>query len=89
MFAKKQHEVALDKVIDEAIRNLDPNEKNYLETIEAIERLHKLKEQSCWRVSPDTAAIVAGNIFGIVLILRYEQLHIVTSKALSFVLKMK
>jgi len=41
------------------------------------------------RVKVDTIAIIAGNIIGIGLILGYERAHIVTSKALGFVLKSK
>ena len=38
-----------------------------------------------YRVSPDTLAAVAGNILGVVLILHYEQLSVLTSKAIMFV----
>lgn len=41
------------------------------------------------RISPNTIAVVAGNIAGIILILAFEQRNIVTSKALSFVMKPK
>jgi hypothetical protein len=41
------------------------------------------------RVSPDTLAIVAANIAGILLIIGYERANVVTSKALSFILKTK
>jgi len=40
-----------------------------------------------WHVDGNTILIVAGNLLGILLILKYEQLEIVTSKAISFVLK--
>lgn len=40
-----------------------------------------------WRISPDTIAVVAGNLAGILLILNFEKLGNVTSKALGFVLK--
>lgn len=39
------------------------------------------------RVSPETLAIIGGNIAGIVLILGYEHVHVVTSKALGFVMR--
>lgn len=40
-------------------------------------------------VSADTAVVVAGNLIGIVAILGYERAHVVTSKALNFVMKAK
>jgi hypothetical protein len=39
------------------------------------------------KISPDTIAVIAGNLLGIVLILGYEQKDIIRSKALGFVLK--
>ena len=40
-----------------------------------------------WKVSPDTILIIVGNLAGILLILKYEKLDIITSKALGFVIK--
>jgi len=41
------------------------------------------------RVSLDTIAIIAANLVGIVLIMHYEQVHVLSSKAVSFVPKLK
>ena len=46
----------------------------------------EMLKPSC-RVTPDTLIIVAGNLAGILLILNFEKLDIVRSKAMSFVLK--
>lgn len=40
-----------------------------------------------WPITPDTLLIAATNLVGIVLILNFEKLDIVRSKAMSFVLK--
>ena len=40
-----------------------------------------------WTVTPDTLLIAVTNLAGIVLILNFEKLDIVRSKAMSFVLK--
>lgn len=40
-------------------------------------------------VSPDTMAIVGANILGILIIVGYEQAHVATSRALSFLLRTK
>lgn len=82
---------ALQIAIDEALAQLsgievDTNEYN--DKMTTITELYKLKENnSPKRVSPDTVAIVVGNLVGIALILGYEQAHVVTSKALGFVMK--
>lgn len=68
---------------------LDPATSEYNETLDAIDRLHKLhsREKDGRRVSPDTLLLVLGNLAGILLILNYERIGIITSKALGFVLK--
>jgi hypothetical protein len=43
--------------------------------------------KSNWKFTPDTLLVVGGNLLGIVLILNFERLDIVRSKALGFVLK--
>ncbi len=42
-----------------------------------------------WKFTPDTVLVVGGNLLGILLILNFEKLDIVRSKAISFVLKGK
>lgn len=61
-----------------------------LEDWEDLNRKYKayneMLKPSC-RVTPDTLLIVAGNLAGILLILNFEKMDIVRSKAMSFVLK--
>lgn len=53
---------------------------------EIMERQEKLREKK--RISPDTIAVIAGNLLGIALIIGHEQLgHVISTKALGFVLK--
>jgi hypothetical protein len=84
---------AIDIAIDEALAQLSGikiDTEEYAKMVDQIAKLTKLKEQtSNKRVSPDTLAIVAGNLAGIVMILAYERAHVVTSKAIGFVLKSK
>jgi len=40
-----------------------------------------------WKISPDTLLVVAGNLLGILLILNFEKVGILNTKALNFVLK--
>lgn len=40
-----------------------------------------------WTLTPDTLLVAATNILGIVLILNFEKIDIVRSKAIGFVLK--
>lgn len=43
--------------------------------------------KSSWSITPDTIVIVSANLIGILLILNYEKLDIISSKAIGFVLK--
>lgn len=87
----KTQPTVLDETIDAALselKELKTNDPAYQTTLDRVKELYKLKEQNTpKRVSPDTMVLVAGNLAGIVLILGYERAHVVTSKALGFVLK--
>lgn len=64
--------------------------EKFSEMADELERLYAMKKSNnTSRVSPDALIAVAGNILGIGLILQHERLHVVTSKALSFVMKTK
>jgi len=94
---KKENKTNLEKEIDALIKNLSTistiDSEDYEETLSKIERLATLKEKlekaKCNenKVSKDTLVVVAGNLLGIGLILGYERLNIITSKALSFVIR--
>lgn len=47
------------------------------------------KRRTWWKPSPDAVVAAVGSVAGIVLILNYEKLGVVTSKAVGFVNKMK
>ena len=81
----------LEKEIDRVIESLStyqPGTKEYLGISEDLERLYKTKAlERDRRISPDTIAVVAGNLLGIALILGWEKTGVITSKALGFVLR--
>jgi hypothetical protein len=84
----------LQELIDHAQAQLDsyePDAPEYDKILDQIERLYKLqsREKETSRVSPDVIVTVIANLAGIALILNHERLHVVTSKALGFVVKSK
>lgn len=94
-FTKKTQEPTL---IDEAIkailvelRTKKATDPEYAVMTAQLEKLFKLKEIESpkWRVSPDTVALILGNLGGVILILGYEHAHVVSSKALGFLMKAK
>lgn len=84
---------ALDIVIDEALASLQELElgtEEYATAADQIAQLHALKEEKSKKsVSPDVVITVLANLAGILFILHHEQVNVVTSKALSFVVKPK
>lgn len=56
----------------------------------ALERLYKIKkDQTLDRVDANTKAVIIGNLAGIALIMSHERMHVISTKALGFVLKAK
>lgn len=80
-------DVEINRVLEEA-SYISAGSEEYKTISENIERLYKAKSYEKVRsVSPDTIAVVVGNLLGIAIILGYEQAHVITSKALGFVIK--
>lgn len=95
MFTKKNQNAnpALDEVIDELLldmKTIVPNTEAYAKSVAHLSALMKLKESNTpERISADTKAIILANLAGILVIVSYEHAHVVTSKALSFVQKLR
>lgn len=84
---KTKLEVEIDLVLDD-MKEMYIDSDEYKASIEHLSKLYDIKSKDdTGRVSPDTMAVVVGNLLGIVLILKHEELNIVTSKALGFVLR--
>lgn len=94
MFKRKpKTETTTQDLIDTAQTQLfthDADSPEYETILNQIERLHKLllKDKEA-AISPDVLLTVSANLVGILLILNYERLSVVTSKAMSFVMKTK
>jgi hypothetical protein len=80
-----ENEIArLFKILKDCV----PGTARYDEVSDQIAKLYKLKEvDSKSAVSKDAMVGAATNLAGILLILNYEHAHVMTSKAVSFVVK--
>lgn len=75
-----------------ALADLQVGSDEYAKALEHVTKLTKLKapeKEPKKPVSPDAVIAAAANIAGILLILQYEHIHVITSKALGFVAKVK
>jgi len=83
-------EEAIDRLHDD-LKTVDPDTKQYAKMTKNLTALYKLRaddKSDAWPVSPDTVAIIAANLLGIAIIVGYEQKHVITSKAMTFVQKL-
>jgi hypothetical protein len=91
-FFVKEKPSILDESIDRILaemKTVSPASEQYREMRTNLEGLVRLNKDENSRVSPDTMAIVAGNLLGILIIVMYERNHVMVSKGLGFILKTK
>ncbi len=92
LFTKK--ETSKDLIEDEKIAVLEEmasehsDTEKYSRMVENLDKLCGLDKNSNY-VDVNTVLTVAGSLAGIVLILKYEKLDIITTKALGFIPKLK
>lgn len=95
MFENRADETqaTLDATITELMndmKSMDGDSEEYATCMNRLERLYKLKEKNApRRINPDTWLIVGGNLAGILIIVVYEHGHVIASKAMSQVGKLR
>lgn len=78
------------EVVLKSMNEYGPESEEYPKLLSFLERLTEVKTKNRPpRVSHDTMFTVAGNLLGILIIVAYEQNHVMVSKALGFVNKTK
>ena len=71
----------LDKLVNTNLRD------DQVKAIEAKVLILKEMKEEDNGIDANTVALVAGNLLGILLILNHERMHVISSKALGFVMK--
>lgn len=88
---KPKHQRMLETELDRMLTRLKtetPTTEDYTKMLGLVERLHDMMdEEKPDVVSKNTLLTVSGNLLGIILILKHERLNVITSKALSFVIR--
>ena len=91
IFTKKDKRTRLEKSIDklhDEILLLDDSDEILPSKMDRLEKLYELNALVAkGKVSKDTVLIVGGNILGILLILNFEKMGIITSKGLGLIVK--
>lgn len=89
--------LGLDKAIDSALSELNGftcDAPEFAKIVEQLDKFYKMRAYEPEKVIVDNRTVkletllpIIGNLVGIVAILGYEHAHVVTSKALGFVIK--
>lgn len=80
-------EKEITRVLDQ-MQSYSAEDEEYSKMADQLEKLYSIRhEAKPKKISADTLAIVAGNLFGILLIVGFEKSNVLTSKALNFVMK--
>lgn len=78
-------DLAIDHVLSE-MAGPSTDSEEYAQMVDQLVKLHELKTtEGRPRISPDTLATISANLLGILMIVGYERVHVMTSKALGFV----
>lgn len=84
---KSKLQIEIDKLVL-ALGDYTTDTDEYGTIVERLSKLHKIQDDNTPEsISPNTALTVAANLIGIAIIVRHEHLNVITSKALSFVIK--
>lgn len=75
------------KRIFRTLRFCEIGSQEYFTAIKALHDLEEADKKNRKTLSPDTVLLAAANILGILLILNHERLNVISSKAMSFVLR--
>ena len=87
MQKKKTIDDEINRVI-EKLGSMEPETKDYESASKNLEGLCRARSCKTDRsIDPDTIILALTNILGILLILNYEKLNVVSSKTLGLILK--
>lgn len=95
MFNKRKPETdRIDTAIDELLiqmQQVSAASIQYAKMTDQLAKLYDLRTRTAGTtaVSPDTIATVAANLIGIGMILHHERAHVITTKAIGFVSKLR
>lgn len=84
---KDKFDQEIEAILDE-LQFHEKDSKEYAQIMNQLEKLVKAQDiRKNRRIKPDTLAQVGANLAGIGLILNFEKIGVITTKALSFVVK--
>lgn len=90
---KPRHQRMLEQELEHALAVLpkyQPDSEEFKKIVTIIEPLYKLVDaKNPSPVSRETLVTVGANLLGILLIIKHEDVNVITSKALGFVIRVR
>jgi len=84
---RTQFDTEIDRVI-EIMSKMNPALKEYKDVAEAVKLLSEARsKKNAFPLDPDVLVSAGLNLIGVILILQYENLHVVTSRAMNYLKK--
>lgn len=91
IFARKP--TVLDEEMNRIVarmNEMDVTEEDYTALMAHLDRLVQLrKDDRSSRIDPNTLAVVGGNLLGIIIIVSYERVNVITTRALTMIRDVK
>jgi hypothetical protein len=87
---KAKYQLLLESELEhqlKALKNHAGGSEEYAKTLSHVERLHDMIDEKHSIVSKDALLNVGANLLGIFMIIKHEHVNVITSKALSFVIR--
>lgn len=89
----KQEEGKLDEIVDRVLADMKqygPDSPEFPELLKTLEKLYQLKsvDETHKQVSPDVIFTVLGNVACVLVIVAYEQKHVISSRAMTFIARL-
>lgn len=82
-------EVEIDRIVAR-MHDFDETDEEYTQLMAHLDRLVQLrKDDRSSGIDPNTVAVVGGNLLGILIIVSYERVNVITTRALGFVREIK
>ena len=67
------------------LKTMDPSSSEYKKLLDVYEQMCKIERSD--HVSKDTLATIAGNLLTVFAVLKYEELNVISTKALNFIIR--
>lgn len=89
----KDKKLTLTQMIDREIAYIlnemdstDIDDESYTLMINRLDSLYDIRNKNnSWRIKPETVLMMSTNLLGIIIVLKHEEMNVITSKAFGLI----